>query len=103
MRSFSSGSQVSGQSAMYVEPFEHQMTVAFNPTMTFQPFDSGVTVATTSTTSGAKILAFGSQAGTPALRAFTVQRSVHAPASLQPVPAGTTSFPGVSGGAVGGD
>ena len=41
--------------------------------MTFQPFDSGVTVATTSTTSGAKILTFGSQGGAAAMKSFNVE------------------------------
>jgi FtsP/CotA-like multicopper oxidase with cupredoxin domain len=103
VRSFSSGSQLAGQSGMYVEPFDHQMTVEFTPTMTFQPFGSGVTVATTSTTSGAKILAFGSQSGTSAMKSFNVERSSREPASLRPVGAGVVSFPGVGNGSVGGD
>jgi hypothetical protein len=103
VRSFSSGSQLTGQSGMYVQPFEHQMTVEFNPTMTFQPFSSGVTVATTSTTSGARILAFGSQGGTAALKSFNVERSTQEPGSLRPAGAGMVSFPGAGRGAVGGE
>jgi len=103
VRSFSSGSQLTGQSEMYVESFDHQMSVEFNPTMTFQPFNSGVTVATTSTTSGAKILALGSQAGTTAMKSFIVERSIEEPASLRAVGVGMVSFPGVGSGAVGGD
>lgn len=103
VRSFSSGSQLAGQSGMYVESFEHQMNVEFNPTMTFQPFGSGVTVATTSTTSGAKILAFGSQGGGSLMKAFNVERSAQEPASLRAVGAGNVSLPGIDRGAVGGD
>ena len=103
VRSFSSGSELTGQSGMYVESFDHQMKVEFNPTMTFQPFGSGVTVATTSTTSGAKILAFGSQGGLSAMKSFDVERSTQEPTSLRAVGAGTVSFPGVGSGAVGGD
>jgi FtsP/CotA-like multicopper oxidase with cupredoxin domain len=103
VRSFSSGSQLTGQSGMYVESFEHQMSVEFAPTMTFRPFGSGVTVATTSTTTGAKVLVFGSQGGTSAMKSFNVERSPQDPTSLRPVPAGTVSFPGIASGAVGGD
>lgn len=103
VRSFSSGSELTGQSGMYVEPFEHQMKVEFNPTLTFQPFSSGVTVATTSTTSGAKVLAFGTQDGTSAMKSFNVERSTQEPASLRPIGAGVVTFQGVSSGAVGGD
>ena len=103
VRSFSSGSQLTGQSGMYVESFDHQMTVAFTPTMTFQPFGSGVTVATTSTTSGAKILTFGPEGGTSSMKSFTVVRSAQDPTSLRAVRAGVVTFPGVGGGTVGGD
>ena len=88
---------------MYVESFDHQMTVGFTPTMTFQPFGSGVTVATTSTTSGAKILTFGSEGGASAMKSFTVERSADDPTSLRAVRAGAVTFPGVGGGTVGGD
>jgi len=103
VRSFSSGSQLRGQSGMYVESFDHQMTVAFTPTMTFQPFGSGITVATTSTTSGAKILTFGSEGGTSSMKSFTVERSAQDPTSLRAVRADVVTFPGVGGGTVGGD
>ena len=79
------------------------MKVEFTPTMTFQPFGSGVTVATTSTTSGAKVLAFGTQDGTSVMKSFDVERSPQEPASLRPIGARVFTFPGVSSGAVGGD
>jgi hypothetical protein len=77
--------------------------VEFTPTLTFQPFDSGVTVATTSTTSGARILAFGAPGGIATMKSFNVERSTQDPTSLRPIGAGTMSFPGVISGAVGGD
>lgn len=103
VRSFSSGSALTGQSGMYVEPLEHQMQVSFSPTMTFQPFDSGVAVGTTSTTSGAKVLVFGTSAGTATVKSVDVMRSPQDPTSLQPVEARAITLPGVTSGTVGGD
>ena len=58
---FSSGSALQGGPAMYLAPADHSPIVAFKEMASFTPFDgaSGVTVATTSTTSGADLLVSG--------------------------------------------
>jgi hypothetical protein len=58
---YSSGSALQGGPAMYLAPAEHSPIVAFTEMASFTPFDggSGVTVATTSTTSGADLLVSG--------------------------------------------
>jgi hypothetical protein len=58
---FSSGSALEGGPAMYLAPADHSPIVAFKEMAGFTPFDgaSGVTVATTSTTSGADLLVSG--------------------------------------------
>jgi len=58
---FSSGSLLQGGPAMYLAPAEHSPIVGFTEMASFTPFEgkSGVTVATTSTTTGADLLVSG--------------------------------------------
>ena len=102
VRTFSSGSNLTGQSEMYVESFEHQMMVSFSPSMTFKPFGSGVSVATTSTTSGAKILVAGKANGTGVVESFEVTRARTGP-QLRPTNGTRVATTGSRAGALGGD
>ena len=58
---FSSGSLLEGGPAMYLAPADHSPIVGFTEMASFTPFggESGVTVATTSTTLGADLLVSG--------------------------------------------
>jgi hypothetical protein len=58
---FSSGSALQGGPAMYLAPADRSPIVGFSGMASFTPFDggAGVTVATTSTTSGANLLVSG--------------------------------------------
>jgi FtsP/CotA-like multicopper oxidase with cupredoxin domain len=58
---FSSGSRLQGGPAMYLAPAEHSPITAFAEMASFTPFggETGVSVATTSTTSGADLLVSG--------------------------------------------
>lgn len=60
VRTWSAGSRLDGEPAMYTEsPDHHSTTVKFGQTSSFAPFPGGATVATTSTTSGADLLVSG--------------------------------------------
>lgn len=59
VRVFSWASNLEGQSAMYVEDFHQQHEVDFGVTVEFTPTGGAVSVATTSTTSGADIIVTG--------------------------------------------
>ena len=61
---FSSGSALQGGPAMYLAPVDHSPIVGFGEMASFTPFDdaSGVSVATTSTTTGANLLVSGNSA-----------------------------------------
>ena len=58
---YSSGSALQGGPAMYLAPADHSPIVGFGEMASFTPFDdaSGVSVATTSTTTGANLLVSG--------------------------------------------
>ena len=58
---FSSGSALQGGPAMYLAPADHVPIAGFSEMASFTPFDgdTGVTVATTSTTHGANLLVSG--------------------------------------------
>jgi len=102
VRTFSSGSNLTGQSEVYIESFEHQMMVSFSPSMTFKPLGSGVSVATTSTTSGAKILVASKVEGAGVVKSFDVTRAPKG-AQLRPSQGTQVATTGSKAGTLGGD
>jgi len=76
VRVWSSGSRLDGQPGMYLDnPNHHEENVKYAQIASFEPFaGAGVTVATTSTTHGADLLAAGMVPGGPEVRKFTLER-----------------------------
>jgi len=91
VRAWSTGSRLNGFPAMYTaSPNHHDVDVKFAQIASFVPFvgGSGVTVATTSTTSGADLLVSGTDAGRAVVRKLALAR---------PDPTATTVAPTVVG------
>lgn len=91
VRAWSTGSRLNGFPAMYTAgPNHHDVDVKFAQIASFEPFvgGSGVTVATTSTTSGADLLVSGTDAGRVVVRKLALAR---------PDPTATTVAPTVVG------
>jgi hypothetical protein len=79
VRVWSSGSRLDGQPAMYTESPNHDMgPIQFAQIASFEPFTggapTGVTVATTSTTTGADLLVSGGVAGGSEVRNYALAR-----------------------------
>jgi hypothetical protein len=104
---YSSGSRLQGGPAIYLASAEHSPIPTFSEMASFRPFegDSGVSVATTSTTTGADLLVSGVSAGTTAqVRKFQLIRPTEEAATLVAQPLGEVlSLTGASPSALGGD
>jgi FtsP/CotA-like multicopper oxidase with cupredoxin domain len=79
VRVWSTGSRLDGEPGMYMEsPNHHDSNVKFAQTASFEPFTggapTGVTVATTSTTTGADLLVSGEVAGGSEVRKYALAR-----------------------------
>ncbi|MET0704945.1 MAG: copper oxidase, partial [Mycobacterium sp.] len=99
VRVWSSGSILDGQPAMYLQSANHhEETVTFAQTASFAPFAGatpGLTVATTSTTSGADLLVSGTAQGAAEVRKYSLGRA--APEVTALVPTLLTMLPAVPG------
>ncbi|KJF19744.1 copper oxidase [Rhodococcus sp. AD45-ID] len=92
VRIFSSGSRLDGSPEMYLEsPDHHSTDVAFREIASFGPFEgpSGVSVATTSTTTGADLLISGSSGASAEVRKFSLGRADPSATTLTPSLIGT--------------
>lgn len=86
VRVFSWANNLHGQSPMYVESIHHQHTATFKPTLTFAPLQGPVSVATTSTTSGADIVVAGRERNHYVARTYSGVRSQTTPTQLTAQP-----------------
>jgi hypothetical protein len=104
---YSSGSRLEGGPAIYLASTEHSPVPVFTEIASFTPFDgtSGVSVATTSTTTGADLLVSGvSQGNTAQVRKFQfVRASDDAPTLLAQSLGEVLSTAGSSPNVLGGD
>lgn len=99
VRTWSTGSRLDGEPVMYTEsPDHHSGTVTFARTASFDPFRGGVTVATTSTTSGADLLV----AGAGEVRKYALGRAAPDAKTLSPTLLATLPrLPGTPGALAG--
>jgi FtsP/CotA-like multicopper oxidase with cupredoxin domain len=104
---YSSGSRLQGGPAVYLASAEHSPIPTFTEMANFRPFegDSGVSVATTSTTIGADLLVSGVTPGNMAqVRKFQLIRPTEDGPTLVAQPLGEVlSITGASPSAIGGD
>ncbi|WP_457148721.1 multicopper oxidase domain-containing protein [Mycobacterium sp. URHB0021] len=99
VRVWSSGSRLDGQPGMYLDnPNHHEENVKYAQIASFEPFaGAGVTVATTSTTHGADLLAAGMVPGGPEVRKFTLERPAPDRKTLAPKLIATVPMPTAPG------
>lgn len=82
IRMYSWATNLDGQSQMYVENFHHQHQMALTPTLTFTPLSGPVSVATTSTTSGANVIVAGPSGDRFVTNVYEATVAVEDPAQL---------------------
>lgn len=77
VRAWSSGSRLDGSPVMYTHSPDHSGHVMFRQTASFEPFPgaTAVTVATTSTVTGADLLVSAAGPGGPEVRKYTLARA----------------------------
>jgi hypothetical protein len=102
VRVWSAGSRLDGQPSIYLQsPNHHDDAVAFAQTASFAPFSGGapgVTIATTSTTSGADLLVSGMAQGGAEVRKYGLSRVAPEATTLSPTLIATLpALPGVTG------
>lgn len=104
VRTWSSGSRLDGEPKMYTQsPAHHSGDVVFAQTASFAPFTGatpGVTVATTSTTTGAELLTSGAGPGGSEVRKYGLGRAAPDAKTLAPTLLTTLpTMPGATGAA----
>jgi hypothetical protein len=103
---YSSGSRLQGGPAIYLASADHSTVPLFSEIANFVPFDGapGVSVATTSTTTGADLLVSGVSGNNTEVRKFQLVRPTDDATTLVAQPLGEVlSTPGSSPEVLGGD
>lgn len=98
VRAWSTGSRLDGFPAMYTQgPNHHDVDLEFAQIASFEPFPAGtgVTVATTSTTSGADLLVSGKDSGGAAIKKLALARPN--PTATTVAPTVVATLPGLAG------
>ncbi|GFG52884.1 hypothetical protein MAGR_43250 [Mycolicibacterium agri] len=99
VRVWSNGSRLDGFPAVYTEsPNHHDGDISYRQIASFEPFTGGVTVATTSTTSGADLLVSGGAGRGAEVRTYGLARPTADATTVTPTLLGTLPpLAGVSG------